>query len=148
MAKRWVNKLCHTSRLKSLKFGMFFFSPFSFFLCMWMIHMMPWASLLNVETQANICVNRQQQQLPPPRSLLMVYFRHSSEDTHRQAGAHTHTHTFTHHQRRGPSPGERTTSSEISAAAMKGKAVRGVGVDGGGEREGGRASQHAAPLGR
>lgn len=51
---------------------------------------------VTVEIQANICVNRQPQQLPRPHSLLMVYFRHSSEihDHTHTRGEHT-THTFT-----------------------------------------------------
>lgn len=96
--------------------------------------MIPWASLLNAETQANICVKKEQQQLPPPRSLLMVYFRHSSEDTR--------THTTRHEDHCLG----RTMSSKISTPYMKGKAERGVETNGG-SRDGGEGRRlNTQPL--
>lgn len=142
MSHRWVNRMHHTLLSKALQCCTSGFC---------VIHTTPWAPLLNAETQANICINRERQQLPPPHSLLMVYFRHSSEiHTHTHSSAYPHTHTPS--QRPGLLPRERRMGSEISAWGVKGKA----GSRRRGRREegrkrwgwGGGVSQHAAPLGR
>lgn len=130
MSHRWVNRRHHTLLSKALQCCTSGFC---------VIHTTPWAPLLNAETQANICINRERQQLPPPHSPLMVYFRHSS-------AIHTHRH--------------RDDDCCLGREGWARRSVHGVwrgkqeGRRGRREEEGRRrwgwegVSQHAAPLGR